>query len=337
MEFTFQQLKDSIKKKDYRPVYFLHGSEPYFIDYLSDLLEETVLSESEKVFNQIILYGKDVNAQAVVDQAQRYPMMAPWQVVILREAQDMRDIKELEHYVKKPVPTTILVVCHKHKAFDMRTSFGKSLGEQTAVFKSDKIRDYQLEEWISEYAKAEKLKMAPTSVSLLAEYLGADISVVVQELEKVALHLKTGEEITPAHIEKYIGISREYNFFELQKALAYRDEKKSARIIQYLRNSSKTGTMILLVSSLASFFMKVYSIHFLRKASDSETMSALGLRNSYALREYRQAALNFPLAKTEEIISILHEYDLKTKGVGYNTTGKEEKELISEMMWRIMH
>jgi DNA polymerase-3 subunit delta len=336
MVTNYHQIKTSIKEKKFSPVYLLHGSEPYFIDDIAQELESSILAEEEKVFNQVILYGKDVNAQIVQDHAQRYPMMAPYQVIILREAQEMKDIKDLEGYIKNPVPTTVLALCYKHKSIDSNTSFGKTLEKNAVVFKSDKIKDYQLEEWITQYCKTEKLRIASSSVSLLAEYLGADLSVVVHELQKVALHLKPGEEITPQHIENFIGISREYNLFELHKALANKDERKTIRILKYLVNSPDSG-IIPVVSSLVNFFMKVYSMHFIKSSSDSEIMTALGFRNTYSVKEYRQAVKNFPLQKIESIISTLRDYDLKSKGVRYNTTGKEDSELLTEMMWQILN
>ena len=334
---TFPQILNDLKKKLYRPIYFLHGSESYFIDSISDYIEENVLSESEKSFNQAILYGRDVDHLAVIDNARRYPMMAERQVVIVKEAQEMKDLKELEKYVQNPMPTTLLVICHKHKSFNVNTKFGKLLQEKGVVFDAKKLYDNQIPEWIQDYLKHLRLRITPPAADLLAEYLGTDLSLIAHELDKLSLHLEPGTEVTAEHVEEHVGISREYNIFELQKALSQHNMPKISRIVQNFIANPKRNPFIMIVASLAGFFTKVYQLHFLKNAPDGEVQKKLGLRSSYALREYRSAVRYFPLAKTEQIISILQEYDMMAKGVDFNTTGKEDGELLKELIWKILN
>lgn len=334
---THQQILAQLKKKEFAPIYFLHGSEPFFIDTISDYIEENALSESERSFNQIVLYGKDTGHLTVIDNARRYPMMSKYQVVIVKEAQQMDDLKELEQYLEKPLDSTILVLCHKHKKFNMNTKFGKLLAKQGVVFESNKLYDNQVPEWIIEQLKLQGHRIANDAANLMAEYLGTDLSVVMHELSKLTLHVEKGTEITTTHVEQFTGISREYNIFELQKALSTRDSAKTGRIIQNFIANPKRNPIIMVIGSLGNFFTKVYQLPFLKNASDSEVQSALDMRSAWALREYRQAMRNFPLHKTESIIGILKEYDLKAKGVEFNTVGKEEGELLKDMIYQILH
>jgi DNA polymerase III subunit delta len=334
---TYLQILGDLKKKKFRPIYFLHGSEPYFIDAISDFIEENALTEGERSFNQVVLYGRDVDHLAVIDNARRYPMMSQHSVVIVKEAQDMKDLKDLEKYIANPLDSTILVLCHKHKAFNTSTKFGKLLQEKGIVFDSKKLYDNQVPDWIHDYLKHHKLKITPGAADLMAEYLGTDLSLIAHELDKLALHLPAGTEITASHVEEYVGISREYNIFELQKALSNKDLPKIARITHNFVENPKRNPLIMVIASLASFFTKVYMLHYLKNAPDSEVQNKLGLRSSYALKDYRAALRHYPLTKTEEIIADLKNYDLMAKGVDFITTGKEDGELLKEMVWKLVH
>ncbi|MEO1261966.1 MAG: DNA polymerase III subunit delta [Bacteroidota bacterium] len=334
---TYQQLLTELKQKQFKPIYFLAGSESYFIDAISDYIENNALTESERSFNQVVLYGRDVDAISVIDNARRYPMMAQHQVVILKEAQEMKDLKGLEKYFEKPTPTTILVVCHKHKAFNKNSKFGKLVKAKTVFFESSKLYDNQVPDFIVAQLRGHKLKVDPNTAGLIGEYLGTDLSLVVHELDKLALHLSPGTEVTAEQVEKFIGISREYNIFELQKALAVKDMNKVARIIKNFISNAKRNPFIMITASLSNFFTKVYQMHFLKNQPDREIQTALKLRSSYALREYRAAMRHFPLRKTEEVISLLRQYDLKAKGVEFNTVGKEDGALLKELIFKILH
>ncbi len=334
---TYQQILGDLKKKKFHPIYFLHGSEPFFIDAISDYIEKNALTESERSFNQVVLYGRDVDHLAVIDNARRYPMMSQHSVVIVKEAQDMKDLKDLEKYVANPLNSTILVLCHKHKAFNTTTKFGKLLQEKGIVFDSKKLYDNQVPDWIHDYLSHNHLKITPGAADLLAEYLGTDLSLIAHELDKLALHLQKDTEITAEHVEEHVGISREYNIFELQKALSNKDLGKIARIANNFEANPKRNPLIMVIASMASFFTKVYMLHFLKNAPDAEAQKKLGLRSPYALKEYRSAIRHFSLAKTEQIIADLKSYDLMAKGVDFVTTGKEDGELLKEMMWKVVN
>ena len=334
---NYQQLLTQLKQKQFEPIYFLAGSESHFIDSISDFIEKNALTESERSFNQVILYGRDVDAITVIDNARRYPMMAQHQVVLLKEAQEMKDLKGLEKYFEKPTPTTILVISHKHKTFNKNSKFGKLVKARTVFFESSKLYDNQVPDFVTSQLKNHQIKVDPATAGLIAEYLGTDLSLVVHELDKLALHLSAGTDVTPEHVEKYIGISREYNIFELQKALAVKDMDKVARIIKNFIGNAKRNPFIMVTASLTNFFTKVYQMHFLKNRSDREVQTVLKLRSSYALREYRAAMRHFPLRKTEEVISLLRQYDLKAKGVEFNTVGKEDGALLKELIFKILH
>lgn len=334
---TAEQLLTDLRKKNFHPVYFLYGTESYFIDEITQFFEQKVLSESEKAFNQMVLYGKDADYQAVVDNARRYPMMAQHQLVILKEAQEMKSLVNLIGYVEKPTPTTILVICHKHKRFNINTKFGKMLKAKAVVFQSKPLYDNQVPDWISKYLRKRKLQIHPEAAELLAEYLGTDLSKVVNELEKLRLNLAAETRINSKHIEDNIGISKDYNVFELQKALSQKDVLKSNRIVQYFAANPKKNSLPAVLSSLYNYFSKIYMLHFLKQKPDADLLSALGLRSPFFLKEYRAAARSFPLAETEKVLSLLKEFDLKSKGVDYNSTGKADGELLKELVWKILH
>ena len=334
---TFSQILNDLKKKQYQPVYFLHGNESYFIDAIADYIEKNVLSDGEKSFNQTILYGKEIEFKQVVDTARRYPMMAPYQVVIIKEAQEMRTLKELATYVEQPAQTTILVICHKHKRFDSRTKLGKLLKKKAVVFEAKKLYDNQLPDWIYNYLQDKGFTIKPAATALIAEYLGTDLSKVVNELDKLAINLPKGTNITQQHIQNNIGISKDYNVFELQKALGQKQVTKVNRIVKYFGANPRKNPMVMMVGSLYNYFSKIYMLHFLRNSGDQDILKALKLGSSFFLREYKASARNYPRPQTEKVLAILKEYDLKSKGVDNNTMNNPDSELMKEMVWRILN
>lgn len=334
---TYQEILKELKQKKYRPIYFLHGPEAYFIDVISNYIEHEVLNETEKAFNLTILYGKEANHLAVVDNARRYPVMAERQVVIVKEAQEMKSLPDLMSYVEKPLDSTILVICHKHKNYNLNSKFGKLLKERALVFEAKELYENQVPDWIVAYLKDKELKIKPNAANLIAEYLGTELSKIANELDKLALNLPTGTEVNDKQVEENIGISKEYNVFELQKALGTRDVLKANRIVQYFASNPRKNPLVVVIGSLYNFFSKVYMLHFVRNLSEKEMLEALQLRSAYFLKDYRSALPHFPLQKTAQVIGLLREYDLKSKGVDYNSTGKEEGELLKEMVWRILH
>lgn len=334
---THQDILKELKAKKYRPIYFLHGTETYFTNLITNYIENNVLNESEKAFNQTIFYGKDVNHLAIIDTARRFPMMAPYQVVILKEAQEMKSFKELQNYFEKPANTTILVIAYKHKKMNLNTSFGKVVKKNAQVFESKSLYDNQMPDWIQTYLASKKLKVTPEASVLIGEYLGTNLSKVTNELDKLAINLAPGTTVSEQHIEENIGISKDYNVFELQKALATKDLVKANRIVQYFIANPRKNPLPMVLGAMYNYFSKVYMLHSLKNVPESELLSALKLRSAYFLKEYRMAAKSFPGSKIIKILDLLKEFDMKSKGVGYINTGKVEGELLKELVWKILH
>lgn len=333
----FQQILAEIQNKKFHPVYFLHGKEPYFIDAIAKQIEAHALSESERAFNQSVFYGKDVDHMSVVDTARRFPMMAPRQLVLLKEAQDMRSLDSLLPYVEQPAESTVLVISYKYKKLNMNTKLGKALKKAALVFESKPLYDNQVPAWVANFLKGKGLKVTPKAAELIAENLGADLSKVANELDKLALNLPANATVDDAAVERYVGISKDFNVFELQKAIGLRDFLKAQRIVAYFTANPKKGPLPMLIGSLYNYFSKIYLYHAVKDQSEQAVLQALGLRSSFFLKEYRAAAKNYPRSKAEQAIALLQEFDLKSKGVGYNSTGKPEGELMKEMVWRLMH
>jgi len=335
---THTEIISSLKKKDYQPIYFLHGLESYFIDTVSDYIEKNVLSDAERGFNQTIMYGKDVtDIKMIKDVAMRYPMMSEYQVLIIKEAQDLKGIDKLSDYVKQPSPKTILVFCFRNKKLNLNTKFGKLLKANAVVLDAKPMYDNQVPDWISKYLKSAGLNINPQNANLLAEYLGTDLSKVANEIDKLAINLPKGAEVTSEIIESNIGISREYNSFEFQKAIAAKDIVKSTRIVNYFIANPKKGPIQMLVGTLYNFFSKVYMYHFVKSQSEGEVLKQLGLRSNWFLKEYKVAARNFNRLQVEKVIETIKEYDLKSKGVNFNSTTSKPGDLLKEMTWKILH
>lgn len=332
---TYEELIRSIRSRQFASIYFFHGEEPFFIDRLEQAIEENVLPEAERGFNQAILYGKDIEPLTLLDYVRRYPMMSERQVVVLREAQEMRNIAELLAYVENPMPTTVLVLSYKHKKYDMNTKFGKALKKHAEVFESKKLYDNQLPDWITSYAKLHKLAFDQPATALLAEYLGADLSRVANEIDKLAINLPPGSTITAQHVQDYVGISKDYNVYELQKALGMRDMAKVARIQAYFAANIRKNPLIVTIGSLYTYFSKVYMLHWLRGQSDAEMVKTLELRSDWFLKEYKLAANFYQAAQAAAVLHLLKEYDLRSKGI--NNIGAGEEELMKELFFKILH
>ena len=334
---TFEEMMRDIRARRFQPIYFLHGEEPYFIDAIEAAIEETALSEGEKGFNQTIVYGKDVDSIGLLDTLRRYPMMSERQVVILREAQEMKGLSDLMTYMEKPMLTTLFVVCFKHKKYDLNTKFGKALKAGATVFESKKLYDNQIADWLTSYCKSKKLQIEPAAAALMAEYLGTELSKAANEVDKLALNLSPGAAVGVAQVQEFVGISKEYNVYELQKAIAVRDMPRLARIQQYFASNMRKNPLIVTISSLYAYFSKVYMLHFLKNSGDAEILKALDLRSEWFLKEYKAALPHYSLAKTIEIIGILRDYDLRAKGVNNDNTSNGEEALMLEMFYKILH
>ncbi len=328
---ALEQVKEiitDIRNGKIAPIYFLMGEEPYYIDGISDFIENNLLSEEEKGFNQIVLYGRDVSVEDIIGNAKRYPMMAERQVVIVKEAQELsKTIENLLPYAKQPQPSTVLVICYKYKKLDARKSITKALKEQGVVFESKKLYEDKVPDWIRRVMSGRGYSITPKSAQMLTEFLGNDLGKVNNELEKLQLILPKGAEITPQIIEENIGISKDFNNFELQNAIGKRDVKKAFGIVQYFSNNPKNHPLVMTVALLYDFFSKVMLYHSL--TDKSLAAKALGI-NPYFVKDYQQAAQHYPMKKVSKVISAIRETDVKGKGVGggSSTDGDLLKELI---------
>lgn len=330
-----KQLVADIKNGNLKPIYFLMGEEPYYIDKISDFIQDNVLSEEEKGFNQMVLYGRDVTIEDIVSNAKRYPMMAERQVVIVKEAQDLsRTIEKLVTYAENPQPTTVLVINYKYKKIDKRKSLYKALKKDNVVFESKKLYENQVAEWIRRTLSPQGYSISPKAAQMLVEFLGTDLSKINNELEKLQLIIKKETQITPELIEENIGISKDYNNFELRKAIGDRDHLKAYKIVNYFADNPKDNPMVVTVSLLFSFFSQLLHLHGLHDKSPRAVASSLKV-NPYFVNEYLTAARNYPMKKVSSVISTLREFDVKSKGVGANAI--PQGDLLKELMVKILN
>lgn len=334
MAITYEEIIGNLQRKIYHPIYFLMGEEAYFIDKISDYISDHVLSDAEKGFNQSVLYGKDLEPHVIMANARRFPMMANHQVLIVREAQNIKKIEELESYVKNPLSSTILVISYKYKTLDKRKTFTKLLDQKGILFESKKIYDNQLPNWISNYLKNLQYTISPQAAAMISEYLGADLSKVANELDKLIISLPVGSQITPDLIEKNIGISKEFNVFELQNAVGERDLLKANRIINYFGANPSSNGVPAVTASLFSYFSKLLNYHFLEDKSQNNAASVLQV-HPFFVKGYVAAARNYNIKKCVEVVSILREFDMKAKGFGNVSTSPAD--LQKEMIYRILH
>jgi DNA polymerase-3 subunit delta len=335
MPVTYEEIISDLKKRIFKPVYFLAGEEPYYIDLLTEHIQEKVLTEDQKAFNQIILYGEDTNIAAIIDTARRFPMMSSHQVLIIKEAQALKKLEELIIYLEKPLLSTILVFSYKYKTIDKRTKLHKILESHGVYFESPRIRDYLIPAWIERYLMNKGIKADPSASAMLTEYLGADLHKIVNELDKLIITLPPGEpQITTALIEKNIGISKDYNIFELQKAIGERNILKANMIIHYFADNPKDNPITFSIASLFGFFSKLLTFHYLTDKSKNNVASVLKI-NPYFVKEYENSASKYNVAKTVQIISLLRTYDMKSKG--YGDPGTEPGDLLKELVFRILH
>lgn len=310
------------------------GEEPYYIDQISSFIEKNVLTEDEKGFNQMVLYGRDVTIEDIIGNAKRYPMMAERQVVIVKEAQDLsRSIEKLIDYAKNPQPSTVLVVNYKYKKIDKRKELYKALNKVGVVYESKKLYDNQVAEWIRRVLSPKDFTITPKAAQMLVEFLGTDLSKISNELEKLQIILPKGSQITPEHVEENIGISKDYNNFELRKAVGSKDVVSAHKIVNYFAENPKDNPMVITVALLFNFFSQLLHLHGLNDKSPRNVASALKV-NPYFVNEYITAARNYPMRNVSKVIGILREFDVKSKGVGSNAV--PQGGLLKEMLVRIM-
>lgn len=329
-----KQLVAEIKKGDLKPIYFLMGEESYYIDKISDFIEDNVLDEAEKGFNQMVLYGRDVSIDDIVSNAKRYPMMAERQVVIVKEAQYLsRTIEKLAKYAENPQPTTVLVVNYKYKKLDKRKALYKTINKVGVVFESKKLYENQVPDWIRRVLKGQGYDILPKAAQMLVEFLGTDLSKVNNELNKLKIVLPKGTQITPDHIEENIGISKDYNNFELRKAIGERNVVKANQIAKYFADNPKDNPFVVTIALLFNFFSQLLHLHGMSDKNPRSVASALKV-NPYFVNEYLIAARNYPMKKVSSVIGVLREFDVKGKGVGANAI--PQGDLLKELLVRIL-
>lgn len=332
------QILKNIKNREFIPIYFFHGEEPYFIDIAVKSLENDVLSEDEKSFGQTVVYGKDTNYGEILSLAKQFPMFGELNLIIVKEAQDLKlneeEQKNLENYIENPVETTILVFAHKHKKVDSRKKFAKDLSKKGFLFLSEPVKDYNLAKWISEECRSLGIKTSPNIPDVLAEYLGNDLSRISNELSKLKMILKDGEVLDEKMVEIHIGISKEFNVFELQKALGKKDANQAFKIAYFMGKNPKTNPIVMTIGNLYTFFSNVVLYHTLVGQSPQTIASEMGV-NPFFIKDYAEAARLYPLKFATRTISVLREIDLKSKGLG--AVNMEDSELLKEMVYKILN
>jgi DNA polymerase-3 subunit delta len=328
-----EQIIHDWKRKIYKPVYWLEGEEEYFINEVMDFAEHQILPEEEKSFNLTIFYGKDADWASVVNACRRYPMFAERQVVLLKEAQQMREIVKLEPYIMQPLGSTIFVVSYKDKKVDGRSKLARILKEKGELLSTKKMYDNQLPEWVTELLESRGLTIQQKALALLIDHIGNDLMRIKSEVEKIQINLGNRNMIDEDDVERYVGISKEYNAFELQIALAKKDLAKSLRIIQYFESNPKAAPIQLVLPTLYSFFSKVYMIFGIPGPDEKTTASVLCV-SPFFVKDYLTAAKNYGFAGTENALLLLHHYNLKSVGVGSVNT--EDASLMKELVAKLV-
>ncbi len=330
----YEEIIKSIKNKIFSPIYFLHGEEGFFIDEICNLIDQNVLTEGEKDFNQSVVYGKDTDIGTIITMAKRFPMMSSHQVILVKEAQHLKQLNLLESYIDSPQKSTILVFCYKYKKIDGRLAVAKKIKKNHILFDSKKIYDNQTPDWIENHIRSIGVSITPPASRMLSEHLGNDLSRISNEVQKLLITTKKGETITEDDIQDKIGISKDYNVFELQNALGSKDITKANKIIFYFAANPKDHPLVMIIPILYNYFSNIAVIHTLQDKSPRSIASALGI-NPYFVNAISSAARYYSYAKLVRIIGYLREYDAKAKGVDnpYTSGG----DLLKELIYKILH
>jgi len=331
---TFKQIYSDLEKGIYQPIYFLMGDEPYFIDKITDYIVKNALPEDQKIFNQMVLYGKDIEVGTIDTTARRFPMMSERMVVIVKEAQNLKKIEDLVYYAQKPQKSTVLVINYKYKSLHKGKKLYKALKKTAVILESKKLYDNQVAPWITEYLKERNFSLDQFASRMLTDYLGTDLKKIVNELDKLSLSIPAGSKITPKIIEENIGISKDYNNFELQNALTFKNSDKANKIINYFSKNAKDNPFVLTITALYFFFVKVLMVHYAGAKSNSEIASKIKV-NPFFVKDYVTASQKYSKVKLLRIISLLREYDLKSKGVG--NVSANHGELLKELIFKIIN
>ncbi len=330
-----EQILQSLKQKKYAPIYFLMGEEPYYIDLISDYIQYEILDESQREFDLSVLYGKDVDIVTVINAAKRFPMMSPYQILIVKEAQHIKDLDKLQFYIQHYAPATILVICYKYGTVDGRKKWVNELKKTGVLFESKKLRDYEMSAWIAKYAKSKDLQIEEKAMVMLTDFLGTDLSKVANELDKLAITKPAGSNrITPEIIEKNIGISKDFNVFELQDALIKKDVLKANRIINYFADNKKANPIQMVIAQLFGFFSNLMIFHYLPQKT-AEAAAAEFKIHPFIARNYLTAAKSFNAWKTMNIITSIRETDARSKGI--DNVSADEGDLLKELVFKILH
>ena len=328
------KIVNDIKSKNYKPIYFLCGEETYYIDRISDLIESSVLTEDEKSFNQVVLYGRDTTVEEIVSTAKRFPMMADYQVVIVKEAQNLsKTFEKFESYALNPQLTTILVFAYRDKP-DGRKKIFKTIKDKGVWFESKKLYDNQVPDWIVKVLKGQNYGIEPKAAAMLAEFLGTDLAKINNELEKLKIVFPEGHIFTPKNIEENIGFSKDYNVFELKSALATRNQQKAYTIIHNFAANPKDNPIVVVSGQMFAFFAQLLQYHGLKDKSKFNAAKALGV-NPFFMDEYATASKNYPMRKVSQIIEIIRDMDVKSKGVGSGSM--KEADILKELVYKIFN
>ena len=335
-EVTYEEILRNLKNKVYAPVYFLMGEEDYYIDRISEYIIETVLTESEKEFNLSVIYGADTNIPSVISAARRYPMMSKYQVVVIKEAQAIHDWDDLVYYLEKPMPSTILVFCYKHGTVDRRRKFTAEIDKIGVLFESKKLKEPQLPGFITSYLKRKQVEIEQKAADMMAEFVGADLNRMAGELEKLIITLPKGQRrITPEQIERNIGISKDYNNFELRAALVEKNILKANKIVKYFEENPKSNPLLMTLGVLFNFFSNLMLAYYAPEKTEQGVAAYLGLRSPWQAREYMIAMRKYSGVKVMKIIGAIRECDVKSKGMGNSSVS--DGELLRELIYMILH
>ena len=335
-EITCDDILKELRTKQYRPVYYLMGEEPYYIDLIADYITDNILTETEKEFNLTVVYGADVDIATVINAAKRYPMMSEHQVVVVKEAQNIRNMEELSYYLQKPLLSTILVICHKHGVLDRRKKLAAEIEKTGVLFESKKVKDAQLPAFITSYMKRKGIDVEPKATAMLADFVSTDLSRLTGELEKLIITLPKGHtRVTPEQIEKNIGISKDYNNFELRSALVEKDVLKANKIIKYFEENPKTNPIQMTLSLLFGFFSNLMLAYYAPEKSEQGIANMLGLRTPWQAKDYLAAMRRYNGVKTMQIIGEIRYADAKSKGVG--NPSLSDGDILRELVFKILH
>ncbi len=331
---THEQVLADLKSKKYSTIYFLAGEETFYIDLLSDYIEASVLDESEKSFNQTVMYGRDVEVGSLISAAKQFPMMSENTVIIVKEAQGLENIEELKSYVDQPLSSTVLVLCYRGKKLDRRKALYKSIQKNGIYFESSKLYENKIPEWIKGYLRAKDYTIGNKASAMLTEFLGTDLSKIAGELNKLCILAPKGSEINAKLVEENIGISKDYNNFELQNAVMNKDVFKANKIIKYFESNPKKNPIVVTLSVLYNLFSKVLIYHSLKDKNPKTVAKSLGV-NPYFVKDYQKAAQTYNLKKAVGALDLLRESDMKSKG--FNNPSTSEADLLKELIYKLIY